>query len=321
MNVKKLIISLVIVCLLLTMVIPMAAAPKPDKPGGGGGGGKPPKDEPPANPTIAYVMEPRNSRDLYVMNSDGTNSVKIHSQSSSISLNFPTWSPDGNSIAFGKDNGIWAINVDVVNGKPEGSNLREIASSTAFGGGRGYFVQWSPSGDELAVTKLSDPSLWTIPAIGGTATMLYSAPPSSGIVNIRYPTWNEDGTKIAFTASESNLGPVSIWIFDVNTETVTSVLGPIADTDIRFLEWARTKDVIAYMQTPVDDVNWEIYTLDIGSSQITKIVSNANSPSWSPDDSQLAYEKIGGKEKVYVFEFSTGNTRELANGRFPDWVR
>ena len=106
-------------------------------------------------------------RDIYIMNSDGTQQVNLTSGNMGYDA-YPTWSPDGTKIAFesDKNTGSTVMHDIYVMSSLDGSNLRRLTNSTAISISLGTYPRpsWSP--------------------------------PSSG-----EPTWSPDGTKIAFVSN------------------------------------------------------------------------------------------------------------------------
>ncbi len=79
---------------------------------------------------MSLTREGAGNYEIYIMNSDGQNIVRLTNNSANDGL--PTWSPDGKTIAFVSDRdgtwGIWAMN-------PDGSNQRKL-----------FTMQGSPDG-------------------------------------------------------------------------------------------------------------------------------------------------------------------------------
>jgi dipeptidyl aminopeptidase/acylaminoacyl peptidase len=301
-----------------------------------GGGGKPPKDPPPpADPAIAYTDIQSNPHTLMVMNADGSNQTEVFS-SSDLGGQY-TWSRDGASIAFmmnvagtsGRE--LWRIDVTIVDSVPQGSNAHVLTDNIY------YAPAWSPAGDVIAFTKrIFDPSVGrdepreirTIPAAGGAETTLYTAPEGHRVV---YLTWRSDATQIAF---REQIGVSQYWIKiltiadPLGPENPKTVFGPV-DYSLAHLDWARTKDVLACMAN-LDEIT-AIYTLDITQQNPTLqfvIGGESRTPSWSPDDSKLAFDQPDRVKNGRVFgwhvrtyDFATGETAKLASGVGPDWRR
>jgi Tol biopolymer transport system component len=304
---KKIVV--VLVCLLLIGAVfgvsYSALAKKP-----GGGGGKPP-EEPSADPAIAYTREAKKGIYLSVMNEDGSNQVDIHTLVRNPTYIHPTWSPDGNSIAFWDDRELWRIDVEVVNGVPQGTNLQKLVT-----GGGCFMPAWSPSGDEILVRTAESTSFGLVPATGGTKTIIYTAP--EGYI-VYWGAWSPDASQIAFVEGDDS-GPGkynSIKILDLETNGITVVVSWDNWEFPRWLDWARTKDMLVFSLYGADRFE-SIYTLDLSDQSPTpeKIVKGI-APSWSPDDTKIVFEGKG----ISTYEFATDTTETIGGGVIPDWSR
>ncbi len=319
MKLWKAILCVLIVSLLVSMAIPVVSAPKPP-----GGGGKPPKDEPPADPAIAYFFQTSgpNPDRLMVMNDDGSNQAVIYEEYfSPISI---SWSPDGKSIAWsawiGWTTGVWRIDVEVIDGVPQGSDLTHLVSSDDVGGYIGG-AAWSPLGGEIAyrVQTITDTyRIDAVPATGGNPYNIYTAPEGYGLTN--GVAWSSDGTRLAAVGGEISAGyeGMSIIIIDRATGTVTHTL-LTGQFHFASLDWARQgSNKLAFHDSGGSGM---IYTVDIDSGTAVPVVEGIW-PSWSPDNSKIVYRQLGRKPKISTYEFSTGDITQLTNGRAPvDWRR
>ncbi len=102
---------------------------------------------------IAFMSATRggNNWEIWVMNADGTNPVRLTENRSNEGL--PTWSPDGQHIAFVSDQGgvwaVWAMGADGsnpqklfnMNGSPDGTVLHDSANSKGWLEER---ISWAP---------------------------------------------------------------------------------------------------------------------------------------------------------------------------------
>lgn len=322
-----LLLSLLIVGLLLNMAVAslLVSAAPPDKcdpwpecKGGGGG------EEPPADPAIAFIRKKGLTAILTVMNADGTNQVDLDSERY---LRNPTWSPDGSSIAYlkGVPFDLYRIDVTVVDGSVQGGEptllYEDILMEPA----------WSPLGDKIAfIQRIYTPSIGldrprlvqTISLGDGSVETLYTADEGS---YLHSPTWSPDATRIAFIDWTRTYRSY-INILTIGSGEPPETVYEYGLTGISYLDWSRTPDKLAFQLWPPLDGSESsaIYTLDITQSNPTpQFVSGGGSrcPSWSPDDTQLVFDRQGNQAKIFTYDFATGETTELAKGRNPDWSR
>jgi Tol biopolymer transport system component len=307
-------VTLIVITLLLLVSTGLAQRGGGERPPGGGGGGGGGGNNPPANPEIAYVIDGGNANLIAVMNADGSNQTQVYSGSNG---NFftPSWSPLGSgtqldpySIAFECCGGLWRIDVAVVNGVPQGSNEIILLSGDYFN------PAWSPAGDEIAVDGYAT-GIFVVPAGGGAAQTLYT-PPAGRLA--RYPTWSPDASQIAFVEQDESGGTNNvITILDRDTGTVLNTL-PLGQQflSVTHLDWSRgvNRNALAFTAGGV-------YTLDLPSGSPSFVISGG-SPSWSPDDTKLAFKGSGRQAGVQVITLATGAVQTLKKGGLlPDWRR
>ncbi len=315
MKLWKAILCVLIVSLLVSMAIPMAYAKKPPKP---------PPDDPPADPAIA-IFKPTsgpNENQIVVMNDDGTNQAMIYQEY--FNCWGISWSPDATSLAWcgytyvpnvpeSRIDGVWRIDVTVVDGVPQGSNLQLLVNGFFFRG-----PAWSPLGDEIAFAEVPDgpgqDELCVVPADGGPTQVIYTSP--SGCTMIKSPTWNSAGTHMAFAEVEESTGDRYMKVIEKTTGMTTHTLLK-GQFYIEWVDWARQgSNTLAFYDAGT------IYTVDIEIGTATSVLEGGILPSWSPDNSKIVYQKTGRKPKICSFEFSTGDITTLTNdGSLPDWRR
>ncbi len=135
---------------------------------------------------IAFVSTRDGNREIYVMNADGTNQIRLTNNATYETT--PSWSPNGTKIAFFSNrDGNWEIYVMNANGTSQ-TNLTNNA-------GNDYQPSWSPDGTKLTFTSTRDGNreIYVMNADGTNPTRL-----TNNLVAEDAPSWSPDGTKIAF---------------------------------------------------------------------------------------------------------------------------
>ncbi len=244
---------------------------------------KPPQPPPtPADPAIAFIVRAANGYDhLKVMDADGSNATTIFRSERRVMLGCgPTWSPDGSSIAFPNAHSMWLVDVTVVDGIPMGSNARVLLdrSSSLF------HPAWSPLGDRLAFTDIHLNTIETIPATGGPASLVYTS--TTG--RLGYPAWSPDADRMAFTEGGA------IRVLDVSSGEATTVLGAEWGSQFsggpQFLDWARTRDVLAFSVGSANGRDLAVYTMQLPDGPPVFLVQGS-CPTWSPDDQKICFSE------------------------------
>jgi Tol biopolymer transport system component len=159
--------------------------------------------------------------DLYVVNADGSGLERItkeptpHDRYDSMLDRMPSWSPDGERIAFlrgrwkpfAKENvgGIYAIRAD-------GTDLRQLTDSPWD-----EYPAWSPDGKTIAFDRLTEANgvIYTVSPDGDDVPRRLTEPPE-GFWDSE-PSWSPDGTKIAFTRT-SGKRPNRPDVFTMNAD-------------------------------------------------------------------------------------------------------
>lgn len=138
---------------------------------------------------LLFVAGQYNEREIYVMEADGSNRVRL--TNNQVSDDEPVWSPDGQEIAFVSERDgdleIFVMNAD-------GSNVRQLTQNDMDD----YSPTWSPTGSLIAFISDRD---------GGWSTSEIYVMTPSGLGQQRvtfnelrdlYPAWSSDSNTIAY---------------------------------------------------------------------------------------------------------------------------
>ena len=251
----------------------------------------------PVNGKIAFESDRSGNYEVYVMNADGTDVVKLTDHPA---LDFePAWSPDGSKIAFvsrrtGSDE-IYVMNAD-------GSGLTKLTSTT----GTDRAPAWSPDGSKIAWESSRDGNdeIYVMNADGSAETNL-----TKHFADDSHPAWSPDGSKIAFHSDRDANKGYEVYVMKPDGTNVVNLTNNAADFDAR-PAWSPDGSKLAFVSSR--DGNLEIYMMNANGSGQTRLTSHPeldSYPEWSPDGSSIAFRSDRtGNIEVYVM---------LANGSGP----
>lgn len=127
---------------------------------------------------IAMVLSKNGSPDIYVANADGSGLLQLTKTREDESS--PCWSPDGRTICFSsRASGRSALyTISASGGEPKRLMTAGVSNATE--------PDWSPDGKTIVFTSLmGDFNICTVPATGGTATVVTSGEDPSWAANSR----------------------------------------------------------------------------------------------------------------------------------------
>ena len=251
--------------------------------------------------------------EIYVMNSDGTNQIRLTRDPSTDKE--PNWSHHGDKIVFASDrednDEIYVMNSD-------GTGQTRLTQNT----GTDSSPEWSPDGrsivfksqrDEFGNSKKGEgyySELYLMDFNGDNQTNLtYTAGPDW------QPAWAPDGQRISYTTERDEhpdrAYPTSeIYVIKVDgTDDIRLTDHPANDAQSA---WSPDGNRIAF--TSDRDGNFRIYVMDTDGSNQTALTDSSGSdwePDWSPDGKRIAFtSNRDGNDEIYVMRADgTGQTR------------
>ena len=238
---------------------------------------------------------------IHTMNPDGSGVNQLTQTGSGFSDRFPTWSPDGTRIAFGRI--TFAVNksqIYIMNA--DGSNATRITNNSA----NDRQPAWSPDGTKIAFVSDRDGNeeIYVMNADGSNQTRLTT----NASFDID-PAWSPDGTKIVFATTRDFPGIAGNIAdgFEVYT------MGADGNNPLRLTNnsssdaqpsWSRDGTRIAFASQrdglPV------VYLMNTdGTNQVSITQSttlDSQGPQWSPDGTTIAFFSLNRVSQSNDFE-------------------
>jgi dipeptidyl aminopeptidase/acylaminoacyl peptidase len=250
---------------------------------------------------IAYSV----SRDLWVMNADGSNRHAV--TTGRFSDSDPAWTPDGKHLVYSSLKGggqeIWVIGVDGTGAKqltntPDHGEFTPAVSvdgriaytrtgcDTPYGGGQCVFVMGADGSNPTNLTPEDHIS-------GCESQAGYFFNGSS-----REPSWSPDGTRIAFTGplvcGVSTIGS-DIWVMGADGSGKTDLTKDDATND-REPAWSPDGTLIAFMSDRGGASTSIFTTPPVAGGAVTQVTSGGadRRPDWGPAPTVCAVPKVVG---------------------------
>jgi Tol biopolymer transport system component len=205
---------------------------------------------------------------LWKVNSDGTGLRKLTGGSR------PAWSPDGRTILFGNDQGLFTIG-------PDGAGLKQLAVAV------GYYPEeatWSPDGSRLAFSAFvsSDPYANAIFTMNRDGTGLVRLTPVGG--SDLGPKWSPDGSRIAFRMELMGPEDFTSGLGVMNADgSGRSIVADVELDDVDFT-WSPDGGRLAFAVSIDFEIgDRDVYVVNVdgsGRSNLTRNPATDQWPSW-----------------------------------------
>ena len=261
---------------------------------------------------IAFSSTRDGNSEIYIMDGDGGNQVRLTNDPARDHQ--PSWSPNGDRIAFIRNSNIHVMDSDVMDGWV-------LTNLTGISGGSD--PAWSPDGAKIAFTrfKAAQPQVWLMDADGQNQTRLTHVGPNSS------PEWSPDGKRIAFASSRD--GGSQIYVMDENGDNQERLTQDLWLKDNP--SWSPDGQWIAY-EFLTRNLAYEIHVVKTDGSGLTRRLTRGRPhkilPAWSPDGRTIAYVttkdvNIGSRQEIHLMTAGGDYLNQLSAHRNgdtdPDW--
>jgi len=280
--------------------------------------------------TRPYFLENgKTQKDLWVINSDGTKSIKMTEFPGR--ARGPVWSPDGKMIAFHYEPGgsnfsdeIWILPAPV-DRKPSGAPTKiklPLESLSMIAG-------WTTDNKiGLLLTNPLHQAVYTVPAGGGKATQVSpeTATLFTGSEDFEgypcHPRWSPDGKTIYFRWGKGNIVAVPSQggnLSPVHSSKETKIVGGIPGGGNDVSPDGKRIVFMAYKEgvRPLEVSIWTIPAKGGEPTQITQSLAQDRYPCWSPDGKRIAFIRTTEKSKddyvmnICIVPAEGGEVRQL----------
>ncbi|MFH1066553.1 MAG: biopolymer transporter Tol [bacterium] len=247
-----------------------------------------------ASTRVAFISSSTGSKEVYVMDIDGSNVVQL-TNDKSISLG-PKWSPNGKEIAYTSYcknfPDVWIINLAT-------SRRKRVA----FFPGLNAQPAFSPDGETIALTLSKDGNteLYMLPVSGGSPTRLTQTRGTEAS-----PTWSPAGDQIAFVSDDRG----SIQLFAISSKG-----RPMKKIDTNSFyttepDWSPDGKMMAYSTRIGGQFQIAVTSLETGKQMILTSYGNNETPSWTRDSRHLVYARDGN---LYLLDSLTKQSLQIKN--------
>jgi Tol biopolymer transport system component len=260
----------------------------------------------------SYTYED-DSSGFYLISADGTNQRRVLPYY----LQTPSWSHDGNWIAFVNGEQIFKMPFD-------GNNFDTTAMEQLTFEGSNFFPDWSPNDEWISYDSNLDNEngmyfIWSMTMNGNNKKRITYAP---NVGEIRMPSYNFEGKFIAHIRYVTGTDVPEIFIMDTvgnNLQRITNnnklenypKYNPLNNTIAYYLQCSIPKETGIWLHKAEQNAEPEL------------LVSEAAIFSWSPDGKYIVYQYRANNYRIdeekgtlWVINIDTKEKRQLTYNHF-----
>jgi len=278
---------------------------------------------------ILWITDSLGNWTIWEMNDDGSSKRQL--TSNNVISGWPSWSPDGQEIAYwswdptSNTSDIWKM-------KTDGSTKTKITTDGSFKGP----PMWSPRGDRIAYTanQTGNMEVYIINTDGGGGKQLTTGHNPGYSLETR-TTWNPDGVRLYYQVLTFPLPPgthpiipddvafVEIYVINVDTGERDN-LTPKLHENVRSVSSDGKKMACISLRS----FNYGLWVMNSDGTNQTRLTwhdKGDRAPRFSPDGKKIVYWSIpyGTMPKIWMINADGSNNTQLTkNPRsdvYPCW--
>ena len=247
----------------------------------------------PSNGRVVFTSVRDGRAEIYVMNIDGSNQIRLTNTAQEESQ--PAWSWDKNRIAYVAytPSGVGEYR-DIMVMAADGSGSRSLT----FGTDQNDSPAWSPDGSQIVFSKLgAGTNGWDLYVMDAVTGAKFS-PLTRDIGDDVKPSWSPDGTKIAYVGMRDGYPEV----FVVSSDG-SGVRTPVTQdsTLVNTPRWSPDGTKIAYVRW-YQGYQSDVTIINADGTNPVRVTHGgiAQEVCWDPDGTHLVYTANGGIFRIGV---------------------
>lgn len=234
---------------------------------------------------IAFVSGRQGSKDIWMMNADGSDPYRLTSSLSPFQFfDDPAWSPDGSKIVCTSNRGVkgtpdlWLLDLQ-----------RATQTQLTDNDSLDWMPAWSRDGTKIAFVsdRSGQDSLWIMDANGSNPRLL--------VTGAWDPSWSPNGATLAYRSVQP--GKEGVWTIPVEGGEPSLLLNGLEEP-----AWAPSGAKLAgVMRRDSRRELWLVSPNGGKSREISAAGANVSSPSWSPKGDAVVFDaSLNENRDIYI---------------------